>query len=91
MDVFQLVILVTTFSAVMLCIDSLYIAMRKLVPLAAILLLGCLLCQIITPHFVDTYAMKGVTYALMIAQGFQILLALALTQYYFRRLPKPRS
>ena len=85
-DIFQLVIIVTTCCAIVLCLDSLYIAMRKLVPLAVILLAGCLLCYFVTPFFVTKFAMRGVTYALLIALAFQIIVAIILAQIYFGKM-----
>ena len=85
--IFLLVIIVTTFSALTMCLNSLFIALRKLAVLSCILLLGCLLCQLITPYFVSTYAMAGITYALMVVQAFQLLLGIALAVWYIRKIP----
>lgn len=85
--IFLLVIIVTTFSALTMCLNALFIAMRKLTVLSCILLLGCLLCQLITPYFVSTYAMAGITYALMFAQAFQLLLGIALAVWYISKIP----
>lgn len=86
LDIFLLVILVTTCSALMLILDSLYIAIRKQIPLAVILLLGCLICWIVTPFFVTTFAMRGVTYALLAAQLIQIGASLILAMRYFSKM-----
>ncbi len=83
--VFQLIIIVATLSAMTMCLNTLYIAMRKLRLLSVVLMLGCLVAYIITPYFVQNYAMNGVTYALMISQLFQIFVTIALAIYYINR------
>ena len=87
-DILQLVIIVTTGCAIVLCLDCIYIAIRKLIPLALILLAGCLLCYLVTPFFVMRFAMRGVTYSLLIALAFQIITAIILAHIYFGKLPK---
>jgi hypothetical protein len=54
--------------------------------LAVILLLGCLICWIVTPFFVTTFAMRGVTYALLAAQLIQIGASLILAMRYFSKM-----
>ena len=84
--VFQLIILVSTFSSMSMCLNALFIAIRKLIPLSIVLLAGCVLCYFITPAIVSKYAMHGVTYALMIAQVFQIVIACILATGYIHRI-----
>lgn len=85
-DIFLLVILVTTGSALMLCLDALYIAIRKLIPLTVILLAGCFICWLITPYCVSSFAMRGVTYALLIALLFQVGASIILALRYFNKM-----
>lgn len=82
--VFQLIIMVSTLSSVNMCLIVVFTAIRKLIAQSVILLLGCLLCYVITPGIVDRYAMEGVSYSLMIAQGFQILCATGMVAWYIR-------
>lgn len=85
-DIFLLVILVTTGTALMLCLDALYIAIRKLIPLTVILFSGCFLCWLITPYCVSTFAMRGVTFALLAALLFQVGASLLLALRYFNKM-----
>ena len=88
--VFQLIIIVSTLSSVNMCLIVVFTAIRKLIAQSVVLLLGCLLCYLITPGIVTKFAMEGVTYSLMIAQGFQIAIATALVVYYIRKIPKAK-
>lgn len=89
-DIFLLVILVTTGSALMLVIDALYIAIRKLIPLTVILFSGCFICWLITPYIVSTFAMRGVTYALLIGLLFQVGVSIILVLRYFQKMSQPQ-
>ena len=90
-DIFQLIIVVSTLSSISMCLNALFTAMRKLISLSVALLLGCLLCYFITPQIVETYAMRGVTYTLMIAQAFQIITACALAFLFIHQLQNSES
>lgn len=85
-DILLLVIVVTTLSAVTMCLNSLFIALRKLMLLSATLLFGCGICYVITPYFVTRFAMRGITYALIISQGIQILLGTLLGIYFISQI-----
>lgn len=83
---FQLIIIVSTLSSISMCLNALFIAMRKLISLSVALLLGCGLCHLITPQIVNAYAMRGVAYSLMIAQAFQIIVACCLAYIFIHQL-----
>lgn len=87
-DVFQLIIIVSTLSSITMCLNSLFIAMRKLISLSVVLLLGCGVCYAITPWIVDNYAMRGVTYSLMLSQSFQIFFAIVLAIIFIQRMTR---
>lgn len=87
-SVFPLIIIVSTFSALLMCLNAFFIATRKLSMLSAVLILGCLLCGVVTPALVNRYAMEGVTYSLMAAQTFQLMLGIALAGWYIKKIPK---
>ncbi len=85
-NVFQLIIIVSTLSSINMCLIVVFTAIRKLIPQSIILLLGCLICYLITPSIVTIYAMEGVTYSLIIAQLFQIIIALIFAVLYIQRI-----
>lgn len=85
-NVFQLIIIVSTLSSINMCLIVVFTAIRKLIPQSIILLLGCLICYLITPSIVTTYAMEGVTYSLIIAQLFQITIALIFAVFYIQKI-----
>ena len=85
--VFLLVIIVTTLSAVAMCLSTLFIALRRLVTLSVVLLTSCALCQLVTPYFVQGYGMEGVTYALMSALAFQILAGVLMAVLHIHKIP----
>lgn len=84
--VFQLIIIVSTFSSISMCLNALFTAMRKLISLSVALLLGCVLCYFITPGIVNAYEMSGVAYSLMAAQAFQIVVACVLAVFFISRV-----
>ena len=84
--VFQLIIIVSAFSSISMCLNALFTAIRKLIPLSAVLLMGCAICYFITPHIVDIYEMSGVAYSLMAAQVFQIVVACAMAVFFISRI-----
>lgn len=90
-DVFNLIIIVTTMTTMIICLEFSFIAARKLIGLSIVLLLGCLLGYVISPWFIDTYAMQGITYVLMIAQGFQFVGALVLFSRIVKNMDKEKE
>ena len=83
--VFQLIILVSTFSSMNMCMIVLYTSMRKLAVEASILLTGSVICYFITPYLVTNYNMAGITYALMAAQLFQVFFAVVFAVFFIRK------
>lgn len=86
---FQLIVIVSSLSAISMCLNVLFIAIRKLVALTIAMLSSCLLCWVITPHVVQAYAMEGVAYALMISYTFLIACAIFLAIGYIGRIKRP--
>ena len=84
-NVFQLLIIVSSLVSVNICLMSVYTSIRRIMPEAVMLLIGCLLCYIITPYFVDRYAMEGVAIALIISLIFQIVISGTLMIYYIKQ------
>lgn len=89
-DILLLVIIVTTLSAITLCMDTIFISIRKIPLPSVILIIGCVICWLITPYFVNTYEMRGVTYALILAQIFQVIGSMILLLIYFTKKKSPK-
>lgn len=85
-NVFKLIIIVSTLSSITMCLNALFTAIRKLISLSVVLMMGCVLCYLITPQIIDAYQMSGVTYALMVAQLFQIVLACILAVVFIHNI-----
>ena len=83
-NVFKLVIIVSALSSVNICMMSIYTSIRHIIPEALVLLTGCLLCYVVTPYFVDKFAMAGVAIALIISLLYQIIISACLMIYYVR-------
>ncbi|MCO5385911.1 MAG: hypothetical protein NHB14_09245 [Desulfosporosinus sp.] len=73
-EIFGSIILVTTLSAVIMCLNFFYVVARKLTPLNIMLSIGCITCYFISPPLIDRFGMYGITHALIISQLIQIVL-----------------
>lgn len=77
-EIFGSIILVTTLSAIIMCLNFFYVIARKLTPLNIMLFIGCIVCYLISPPLIDRYGMYGITHALIISQLIQIGLLVGL-------------
>lgn len=74
MNVFYLIIISTVLSAIIMCLNSVYIAMRKVGHLVSCLAVGTSVCACISYKMVEKYAMSGVAYAMIVSQIVEIVL-----------------
>ena len=77
----QAIIWATVCSALVMCFNLYFIAIRKQKYLVGALLIGCASAYIATPSFVDSFSMQGVSYTLILAQLLQCIFMLALVVY----------
>ncbi|MCL2819361.1 MAG: hypothetical protein FWD38_00795 [Oscillospiraceae bacterium] len=75
------VVVSVVLTGILICTNSLFIAARKLVSLAATLLFGCCICFIITPFMINRFEMNGIALAMIAGQLVSFIL---LTGQYFR-------
>lgn len=66
------IIVTVIFSCVVSCYHTLFMAIRRLAPLAIVQVLCCGLCYIIAPYLVSNYEMTGIVYASVVAYGVAI-------------------
>jgi len=72
------IIAATTLTAVLACFTTLFIAARKMISLAIFSLFGCIICYITTPYLVSLFEMDGISLAMIIGQGFSIIVLVIL-------------
>lgn len=88
--VFGSIILVTTLSGIIMCLNFFYVIARRLTPLNMMLLGGCIVCYLISPPLIERYGMYGITHALIISQLIQIVLLAGLMMLITLKM-KPKS
>ncbi|WP_425806393.1 lipopolysaccharide biosynthesis protein [Desulfitobacterium sp. Sab5] len=88
-EIFASIILVTTLSAIIMCLNFFYIVARKLISMNIILFIGCIACYFVSPTLIDRYGMYGITHTLIISQMIQVvLLTSKMLLLVFRMKPK---
>ncbi len=65
------IVVSTTCSALVMCLNSFFIATRKIKTLAVLLLVGCAASYLLTPFFVQQFTMAGISYTLTASQCIQ--------------------
>lgn len=84
----QAIIWAVVFSALIMCFNIYFIAIRKQKYLVGALLVGCTSAYFLTPLLVDAYAMQGVSYTLICAQSIQCLFMLGFVVYDLIQIKK---
>lgn len=84
----QAVIGAVVFSALVMCFNIYFIAIRKQRYLVGSLIVGCTSAYFLTPLLVDAYAMQGVSYTLIFAQSIQCLFMLGIVVYDLIQIKK---
>jgi O-antigen/teichoic acid export membrane protein len=84
--VLQSVIAAIVMMGILSCFINLFVAARKLKTLAIILLLGCVVCFLITPYLVARFEMEGIAYAMIAGQGVAIAVLSVLIIVMIRRM-----
>ena len=72
--VLKTITVATILAAFLTVFNIVFLAARKLVSLAVILLLGCGICYLVTPYFVGRFGMDGISYALTVSHSVQIII-----------------
>lgn len=80
------IILMMTFSAGLMSFNSLFIAGRKLIPLAINYVLTNLLCAVLTPFFIQVRALYGVVDVLLLVQVIQMISLAIMSLFLFFRV-----
>ena len=70
-DILGDIIVSTTCSALVMCLNSFFIATRKIKTLAMLSLIGCIFSYFLTPILIQQFHMKGICYTLTISQLIQ--------------------
>ena len=83
------IIIATVLTSLLSCFISLFTAVRKLISLAIVMLIGCVICYIFTPYMVDTFEMDGIAFAMITGQTVIILLFTIQFLWLIHRMRKP--
>lgn len=70
------IIVSTTFSALVMCVNSFFIATRKIKILTLLLFIGCACSYFFTPVLIDQFQMVGICYTMSISQLIQVIFML---------------
>jgi len=68
------IIVVVVLTAVLACFITLFIAARKLITLSVTLVIGCGICYLVTPYFINIYEMDGISFAMITGQVMSIVI-----------------
>ena len=70
------IIVSTTFSALVMCLSSFFVATRKIKIVALLLFIGCACSYFFTPVLIDQFQMVGICYTMSISQLIQVIFML---------------
>ncbi|WP_293008629.1 MULTISPECIES: lipopolysaccharide biosynthesis protein [unclassified Oscillibacter] len=65
------IVVSTTCSALVMCLNSFFIATRRMKTLMVLLLIGCGASYLFTPFLIEQFAMAGISYTLTVSQCIQ--------------------